>query len=247
MTKEVLFLTLREKFEKIVREQGLLEKSVKVSCRALSPQEAIGDTERKDFPILSGRDIMIQAEFEGGIGQAFTNTPAVFGGSIKDVLAMDIINNDYDRGIFIAVLNAVMRRFQMCEMSIHCKDNGPEDCARKAADYLWETYGNIKIAQIGYQPAILERISERFDQVRVLDLDPENVGDVRYGVKVLDGIKDYESAVLEWADLVLCTGSTLGNGSIVNFLDIGKEVLFYGTTAAGAAALMGWKRLCFAD
>ena len=53
--------------------------------------------------------------------------------------------------------------------------------------------------------------------------------------------------MLGWAELVLCTGSTLANASIENFLDIGKEVLFYGTTGAGAAALMDWKRLCYAD
>lgn len=247
MTKEELFGTLREKFIEIIEEHDLMKQEIQVHCRALSPEEAIGKTERKDFPILTGQDIMIQAEFDGGIGQAFTSTPAIFAGTLEDILAFDLVENDYDRGIFIAALNAVTRRYGMCDMSIHCKNNGPEECALKAAAYLKEQYGDVKIAQIGYQPAILERLSQNFSQVRVLDLNPVNVGDTRFGIKVLDGIEDYEETVLEWADLVLCTGSTLGNGSIVNFLDIGKEVLFYGTTAAGAAALMGWKRLCYAD
>ena len=119
--------------------------------------------------------------------------------------------------------------------------------SNRIAVYLKETYGDVKIALIGYQPALLEGLSNNFSEVRILDLNPELIGKTRYGVTILDGDKDYKDTVLDWADLVLCTGSTVGNGSVVNFLDIGKEVLFYGTTGAGAAALMGWKRLCFAD
>lgn len=248
MTKEELFTTLKEKLAKIIEERQLLDKEIKVSCRALTPEEAIGVQERKDLPILNGSEVMIQAEFDGGIGQAFTSSPALFNGTLQDILNLDIVNNDYDRGIFIATLNAVTRRCALCDRSIHCKDRGPKDCAQKAMEYLKIIYGeNRKIAQIGYQPFMLEQLSKTFKNVRVLDLNPDNVGDIRFGIKVLDGVKDYEETVLEWADLVLCTGSTLGNGSIVNFLDIGKDVLFYGTTGAGAAELMGWKRLCFAD
>ena len=79
-----------------------------------------------------------------------------------------------------------------------------------------------------------------------LDVYKRQVGDIRYGIRVLDGVKDY-SETIEWAELVLCTGSTLSNGTIINFLDLDKDVLFYGTTGAGAAALMGWQRLCYAD
>ena len=49
---------------------------------------------------------------------------------------------------------------------------------------------------------------------------------MRYGVLVEDGTKDYEQVVKHYADLVLCTGSTICNGSIVNFLELGTQVLF---------------------
>ncbi|MCD7923011.1 MAG: hypothetical protein LUG27_11390 [Clostridiales bacterium] len=248
MKNEELFSILKEKFRDIAREHQLSDAEITVHCRALSPEEAIGKTERKDFPILTGRDIMIQAEYDGGIGQAYTCAPVEFSGTLQEILDFDILNNIYDRGIFIAALNAVTRRYGICDRSIHCKNDGPEGCAKKAMEYLVETYGkDMKIAQVGYQPAMLEGLSRTFRQVKVLDLDPANVGDTRFGIYVLDGVKDYEATVLEWADLVLCTSSTLANASIENFLDIGKEVLFYGTTGAGAAALMGWKRLCYAD
>jgi len=248
MKNEELFSILKEKFREIAQEHQLFDKEITVRCRALSPEEAIGKTERKDFPILTGKDIMIQAEFDGGIGQAYTCAPTEFSGTLQEILEFDVLNNIHDRGIFIAALNAVTRRYGICDRSIHCKNDGPESCAEKAMEYLAETYGkDLNIAQVGYQPAMLEGLSRTFEHVRVLDLDPAHVGKTHFGICVLDGVKDYEETILDWADLVLCTGSTLANASIENFLDIGKDVLFYGTTGAGAAALMGWKRLCYAD
>ena len=246
MTKEELFGTLRDKLYEIAKEHDLFNSNITVNCRALTAEEAIGITERRDYPIIDGHDVMMQAEFDGGIGQTFTNKPSIFAGKVADVFEFDLVNNDYDRAIFVAILNAITRRYGICDRSIHCKNEGPEECSKKAMVYLKETYGDVKIALIGYQPALLEGLSNNFSEVRILDLNPELIGKSRYGVTILDGDKDYKDTVLDWADLVLCTGSTVGNGSVVNFLDIGKEVLFYGTTGAGAAALMGWKRLCYA-
>lgn len=245
MTKDELFIELKQRFFKLVEEHNLMEEGIHVACKALSPIEAIGITERKDFPILVGKEVMMQASFRNGIGQSFTSTPALWTGSIKELFELDILNNDYDRNIFIASLNAVMRDLGLCERSIHCKDQGPEDCACHMVEELKRRYPEgTKITQIGYQPAILDHVSKHFP-MKILDLNPDHVGKERFGVLVQDGIKDYKEAV-DWADLVLCTGSTLGNGSIVDFIDLDKDVLFYGTSAAGAAALMGWKRICFA-
>lgn len=245
MTQEELFAQLKEKFYAIAKEHDLLDKDVVIECKALTPEEAIGTTKRKDFPILDGAEVMLQAEFEGGIGQAFTSTPASYAGTLQEILEFDIVNNEYDRSLFVAALNAVMRKLGLCDHSIHCRNNGPEECALKAVEVLKNTYGNVKITQIGFQPALFEQIAGQFE-MKILDLNPNNIGKVMYGVTVQDGIKDYDEAV-EWADLILCTGSTLVNGSIVNFLDLDKEVLFYGTSSAGAAPLLGLKRLCYAD
>ena len=74
------------------------------------------------------------------------------------------------------------------------------------------------------------------------------IGQTRYGVLVEDGgAPGVSQSICSWADLVLCTGSTVCNGSIVDFLYLKDKILFYGTTLAGAAALLGLPRLCFAD
>ena len=50
---------------------------------------------------------------------------------------------------------------------------------------------------------------------------------------------------IEWADIVLCTGSTVCNGTLVDYMDLGKPTYFFGTSLAGTAELLGLKRLCF--
>ncbi len=244
MTIEQVFQTLKEGLNEVIQQNNLTQSQIRITSKSLSPEEAIGITRRKDFPILLGKEIMLQATYKNGEGQAFTDAPATFNGSLEEILEMDIVNDAHARGLFIATLNAVMSHVGQVANTVHCKNSEPELCAQKFIPYIQENYGNPKIALIGFQPALLEHLSKEFN-VRVLDLNPDTVGKSKYGVIVEDGLKDFEEVVLEWAELVLCTGSTICNGSIVNFLDLDKEVLFFGTTLAGAAQMLGLKRACF--
>lgn len=242
MTSENLFIELKNALENIMRENNMEASRICISAKTLTPIEAIGDTVRKDFPIIVGKEVMLEAECEGSLGQAFTSAPAHFRGQLKDILALDLMENDYNRGLFIAALNAVMARCGLASQTIHCKTEEPELCGKKSVDYLKKHFGTPKIALIGYQPALIENLSQHFE-LRVLDLNPENIGQNRYGLEIEDGIADYEK-VTAWAELVLCTGSTLCNGSIVNFLDLEKNLVFFGTTIAGTATLLNLQRMC---
>lgn len=245
LDRDKLFLELKKYFENLLKENDLFHESVEISAKPLSKEEAIGNTKRKDFPIIVGREVMVEAKFLDGKGQAFTSAPKTFSGSIKDMLEMDIMNDDYARSLFIASLNAVSNHLGFCNCSVHCRDNGPEECGKKMAEYIKLNYKDKKIALIGYQPAILENISKE-NPVKVLDLNPDNIGKEKHGAMIYDGIEDYES-IMNWADVVLCTGSTICNGTIVDFLNLDKEVLFYGTSLAGIANFLKAKRVCFAD
>ena len=56
----------------------------------------------------------------------------------------------------------------------------------------------------------------------------------------------YLKEAISWANIILCTGSTIGNRSIMNFLNLeNKKVYFYGTTIAGPSKILNLKRLCF--
>ncbi len=247
MTKEELYQTLKEEYRKLLTEHRLEGEAVRISCRALSAEEAIGETKRKDFPIITGKDIMIQAEFRSGRGQAFTDAPAVFEGSLADIAALDIATDAHNRGIFIASLNAVMNALGLCRGTVHCRKEGPELCAMDVKAFLDQEWPHAeRIGLVGYQPALLQMLAESGWQVRVLDLNPANIGQLRYGVTVEDGASARED-LTDWADLILCTGSTLCNGTIVDYLSVTPPVIFFGITAAGACRLMGWRRLCFAD
>ena len=79
--------------------------------------------------------------------------------------------------------------------------------------------------------------------IRVLDLNIENIGTDNLGVLIEDGIKHY-SDVVQWADIILCTGSTIVNGTIENFVGLDKEVYFYGNTIAGPSKILGLRRIC---
>ena len=243
MTRETLFETLRTEFQNILTDHGLAAEQIRITSSALTPEEAIGITARQDYPILNGKEIMIQAEFNGAAGQAFTSCPASYAGSLETILDADLEHDDQARALFIAALNAVMKHLGLCEGTIHCKNDGPELCAVQFTEYIAEHYDNPKIAVVGYQPALLSALCSRFS-VRALDLNPDNVEQQRFGITIEHGLRDMD-AVRDWADLILCTGSTLANGSIIDYMDLDKDVIFFGTTAAGAASLLGLCRKCF--
>lgn len=234
-----LYDTLRHKARDLCREEGLSGETVTVRARTLSIEEAIGNPEDQDFPLQKGQERLMQAEFRGACGQAFTDRFGDFSGTLGDIFDMPLENN-FRRAVFVAALNALMRSLGRCTGTIHCRNEEPRDCARALADYIQERYGRVAVAHVGFQPRMIEALAPRFP-LRVLDLDPENIGTKKFGVQI-EGPEQTAAAVAE-ADLLLVTGTVLVNGTIEQFLN-GKPVIFYGTTIAGAAALMGWQRFC---
>ncbi len=222
-----------------VLDKDLLERNITVKARALSTEEAIGNPESDDFPLMKGKERLMQAELEGAAGQAFTDRYGDFEGRLKDILESDLTNN-YRMAIFVASLNAALKHTGLIEGTIHCKDNEPAECAVQLVEHIKNNYGSPKITQIGFQPKFVENVSASFD-LRVIDLDKDNIGTKKYNT-LIEGPEKTEDAI-EWADLLLVTGTTVANGTVEQFINK-KPVLFYGTTVAGAAHLMGWDRFC---
>jgi len=234
----------REEFYRLLTDRNLLNKEIVINSRVLTPEEAIGNPDRRDFPLLVGKERIMEARFENSVGHVFTDMPGNYTDTLENILNKEIRNN-FHRAILIASINAVMRNLGLIEGTIHCKDNEPERCADKILSWLKEQYTDKRrLALIGFQPAFVDRISKGFE-INVLDLNKENFGE-RYGVVVLDGNKYFER-VLNWADIVLATGTTFVNGTIE---EIGRvkpidEIIFYGVTVSGIARLLGLKRVCF--
>jgi hypothetical protein len=234
-----LYAELKGKSIHLLAEKGLLDKKIRIKARALSPQEAIGNPEADDFPIQKGRERLMQADMDGALGQAFTDRFGDYEGSLQAALNTPLTSN-YGRAVFIAALNAGLRHAGLMGQTVHCKDKGPKMCAESLAAHLTERYGSIRITQVGFQPRMVEALAPRF-ALRVLDLDEDNIGTAKSGV----AIESPEAAkdAVAWADLLLVTGTTIVNATLPEFLG-SKPILFYGTTIAGAAHLMGWDRFC---
>jgi len=236
---EGLYDELKERTRGILREHNLFGQTVRIRARALSTEEAIGNPESDDFPLQKGKERLMQAEFAGSLGQAFTDRYGDFEGSIDDVLNMALDNN-YRRGIFVATVNALLRHVKRVERTVHCRDQEPVQCAEELRQYTQTRYGQVKILQIGFQPRMIESLAP-LHSMRVIDMDPDNIGTQKCEVAV-EGPWATQEAIA-WADLLLVTGTTLVNATIGEFLN-NKPVLFYGTTIAGAAHLMDWGRFC---
>lgn len=230
--------TLKSKLTEVAG-QNMDETVQVVAARPLSPEEAIGKPDRNDFPLLKGKEVMVEAVFKNSRAHAFTDAPGNFQGSLQDLFELDLKDN-FERAVFIAGFNAVMRHFGLAENTVHCKDSEPRQCAQEFPAFIEENFGHPKIAFVGFQPAMIEVLSGTFT-MRVLDLDKDNIGSEKFGLTI-EGPEN-TNEVLSWGDIIIATGSTCVNGTIVSFLD-SKPVVFYGVTVAGTAAVHGYRRFC---
>lgn len=235
-----MFEILRRELAQIVHENGLGSEKVAIRAFPLSPEEAIGSPKERDYPLIKGRERLMQAEFKGAKGQAYTDMYGNFNGKLAEVLEMELGDN-FCRAVFISTLNAVMRYLGLVSKTIHCKDQEPRRCAEELVRYLRERYGEPKVALVGFQPRMAEALSRRFE-LRITDLDEQNIGQERFGVRICGPEKTQEN--LKWCDLALVTGTTLINGTLPQFLNLPKPVVLYGVTIAGAAKLLGLERFC---
>jgi hypothetical protein len=235
-------------FEEILHDRELLDVPVSVTVKPLTPEEAIGSPQRRDYPIIEGKERIIEASVLGAKGHAFTDSPRNFEGAVRDVLELPLTSNR-NRAVFIAVMNAMLRHLELIEGTVHCKDEDPEKCAKEIAAFLRETYGAVRVGMIGLNPAIAEALASTFGagNVTVSDLNRDNIGREKFGVNIVDGRTETD-ALIERSDVVVVTGTTLVNGTfdaiMSSIRDLKKNYLVYGVTCAGVCHLMGLNRMC---
>lgn len=242
---------LKGKALKLINE-NLLEESVSVESsvqlKVLSPEEAIGKPDRQDYPLLKGKEFMIECRFKGARGQAFTDQPGNFKGTLKDVLALPLKNN-YERAIFVSTLNALFRFLGKINRTVHCKNKEPKLCGETVAQWLTENFPTAKrIGIIGLQPSLLEGISKKFGPQNVLttDMNPENIGTQKHDVTVLPETE--VERLFSESDVVMATGSIFANGtfeSVIKLFEAKKKpLIIYGVTGAFGAFTFNLKRYC---
>jgi hypothetical protein len=237
--EERLHEIIRKEFLKLINENGLEGEEVIVRAATLSPEQAIGHPEDKDYPIVKGEERLMQAEFRGSRGQAFTDMYGNFSGRLADIAAMDLKNN-FRRAVFISSLNAVTRHLGLTNQTVHCKDNQPRECGYELVKYVEKSYGQPRVAMVGFQPRMVEALAKQYE-LRVTDMDQDNIGQEKFGVKI--GGPGQTGENLNWCDIAVVTGTTIVNDTIDQFR-INKPVVFYGVTISGAAKLAGLNCFC---
>ncbi len=237
----------RELLGQRIDKRGV-DMALPVTVRPLSPEEAIGSIADDSFPIRRGKERVIEAEFRGFRGQAFTDRPAPWQGTLDELLTLDL-SKVPARAVFTAGLNAVLVSLAEAAGTVHCRDEDPNRCGPELARILEERSGRIRVGLVGLQPAILRALASRFGAGRVfcVDLNPENIGQVRSGVAIWDGEHDLTRLVAA-CDVGLATGSSIVNGTLDGILETfgreNKPLIVYGNTISGVAALLGLDRLC---
>lgn len=237
LSKQNLFDILKADFKKKIIANNLMNESINISCKALSAKEAIGMPDHDDYPIIRGKEVMIEADFVGAKGQAFADEFENKYYSLKDLLDLKLDSNK-KRASFVAGLNAVYRHLGLTDKTIHCRDNEPIECAEALPKMFQE---NSKILLIGHQPRFLEKLAS-LCQVRAIDLNEENIGKNFFNVIIEHENKTIEA--IEWCDTIFATGSTLVNNSISTFIDSDKPAIFYGVTFSAPAKILNLRSFC---
>jgi hypothetical protein len=234
-----LYDAIKKEFIKLINENGLQEEKVIVRATPLSPEQAIGNPEDRDYPLVVGVERLMQAEFKGSLGQAYTDMYGDFSGTLSQIVEMELKNN-FRRAVFISSLNAVMKYLGLITESVHCRDNQPRECSQELVSFIEKNYGQPKVAMVGFQPRMVEALARKFE-LRVTDMDKDNIGKEKFGVKIDDPSRAQEN--LKWCDIALVTGTTIVNNTIDQFRT-SKPVIFYGITISGVAKLLGLNHFC---
>ncbi|HOV89097.1 MAG TPA: DUF364 domain-containing protein [Syntrophorhabdaceae bacterium] len=238
----------KNKFEEILKKNGFMDEDILILVKTLSPEEAIGNPGRRDFPIVTGKERVIEASFMGVKSHAFTDSPGEFSGKLRDIVSLPLQNNK-ERALFIACMNAVLKYTGICDKVIHCRDDEPEVCAEEICKHIKKHYVARQIGLIGLNPAILEGLVRNFGPKNILctDLNRNNIGAIRFDVEIWDGNTMTEQLVSA-SELVLMTGTTIVNNTfnkIWEYIEAYKKnYLIYGVTASGMCALTNLNKIC---
>ena len=236
-SEDSVYEVLKKAMRDVLGFNNLLSEKVNIHCKALSAKEAIGNPEHDDYPIIKGREVIVEADFGGVKGQAFADSFEQVTYQLKDVVAMKLDTNK-KRASFISSLNAVYRYLGLCDKTVHCKDAEPRECADHLLD---EVNFPEKVLLIGFQPRFLDVLSKN-RQLRIIDLDEDNIGNAFNNVAVEPETNTADA--LKWCDMVFATGSTIVNGTITQFLEQPKPVTFYGITISAAGKILRLNTYC---
>ena len=232
----------KRKLQALAEARSIDDQEIAITCKILTPEEAIGNPLHDDYPIQLGKERLIEAVFMEKKGQAFSDAYFNYTGSVRDILSLRL-DTTARRAIFVSSLNAILAGLGEMPQALHCRNDDLTRCGDFFSDFLFALAPQTdKALLVGLQPRLLESLTAQ-KQVRVCDLNPDNIGVPKCGVCV-DGPDRFPDNA-QWADVIFATGSTVVNGTVDDIIDTGRNTYFYGVTIAGIAHLLGLKHFCY--
>ncbi len=232
-----IYQKLKEAMYNVAEKNNYLGSSIEIKCKALSSKEAIGTPDHNDYPIQKGKEVMVEAEFMGAKGQAFSDSFENRSYTFQELVDLPLDSNA-KRASFISALNALWKHIGRADKTVHCRDQEPVECARHLGEAL---DFSKKTLLVGLQPRFLEVLSINAE-VRVLDLDQNNIGTMKFGITIEDA--DIFPEAVQWCEQIFSTGSTICNDSLAGILQQRKPTVFFGVTIAAAADILGLNVYC---
>ena len=239
-------MTIFELYDKIMEQfyglpmatQEALGKKISIVKDPVPEVQLLPEGE-SPHPYIDKPEYRVIADYEGAKGEAYTETPFEFEGTLREAVEIKPTEAGIDARV-IAAINAALCSWDFLPGTF---PDDPEIHHKYAADlynYVTRNMGyRSNVVLIGYDGYIVKKFVEGGMDFWTLDRNPSNISQNRFEHVVVNGAKLNREACYEWGQLFLLTGSTMTNGTVTHFLDREIKTLFYGITAAGPARLLG--------
>lgn len=188
---------------------------------------------------ISKPEYRVTASFRGTKGEAYTECPEAFDGTLQDALDLPVSEHGI-RAVSLAAINAVMSYLNLCPGTWSEESQAHMQYADALYKHVSDRYGKDHIVLIGYDGYIVKKFVEEGMDFWTLDRNPDNITKNRFEHVIVNSAKYNRESCYAWGKLFLLTGSSLCNGTAIQYLDHQIPVLFYGITCAGAATLLGF-------
>ena len=223
MTIEELYQQILSGFYALEGAKELLDETVSVTG-AKEPEKTLRP--ENDPPSTVARpEYCVTATLRGVRGEAYTETPEDFRGTLEEALHIPPSEKGIS-AVTIAALNAAMSCLGLAPGVFPEEEEAHFRYAEKLYRYVIENHGPDNIVLVGYDGYLVKRFVDEGLIIWIMDRDPDHIAK-----------RNRESSFV-WGKYFIVTGSTLCNGTILHYLNSGKELLFYGITCAGAAKLL---------
>lgn len=235
MTVETLYQQILSAFYGLEGANALLNETVSVT-KASEPERTLRP-ENEPFSGIARPEYCVTATLLGAKGEAYTENPEDFCGTLKQALEIPPTEKGIS-AVTIASLNAAMQYLNLSPGAFPEGEEARFQYADALCRYVLEHHGRENIVLVGYDGYLVKRFMDEGLVFWTMDKDPDNITQDRFHHVVVNNAKRNRESSFVWGKYFIVTGSSLCNGTILQYLDSGKELLFYGITCAGAATLL---------